>query len=283
MYRISKYHIGQQDAENLMKTVSLQRKGLMLVTLTNFDNASAPAIARGSICDVANTLFESAGESILGTAVEGQNYIKLVPTSDDNIAAYYTQDSPTWNAELGGWYGVGDSSNHRFIAGFSFSLSAYTEKFFLRDIDSFNNRKYGNGKFRQLNKIITPAVDANSANIQTAYINNANISIANLEKIFSQNEIEISVSIPKNTYFHIKYPTTIVLSTYTISSDLFIDELYFVTLSGNIILPSHQVISINPGTYMITSNRPESILTFKLCGAFGISSMTLSDIFEAES
>jgi len=95
MYRISKYHIGQQDAENLMKTVSLQRKGLMLVTLTNFDNTLAPAIERGSICDVANTLFESAGETILGTAVNGQNYIKLVPTSDDNIAAYYTQSAPT--------------------------------------------------------------------------------------------------------------------------------------------------------------------------------------------
>ncbi|HQE59386.1 MAG TPA: hypothetical protein PLA54_09370, partial [Spirochaetota bacterium] len=65
-----------------MKTVSLQRKGLMLVTLTNFDNTLAPAIARGSICDVANTLYESAGETILGTARNGQNYIKLVPTSD---------------------------------------------------------------------------------------------------------------------------------------------------------------------------------------------------------
>jgi len=268
-----------------MKTVSLQRKGLMLVTLTNFGNTSAPKIARGSICDVANTLFESAGESILGTAVEGQNYIKLVPTSDDNIAAYYTRTAPVWNAELGGWYGVGDSSNHRFIAGFSFSLSAYTEKFYLRDIDSFNNRKYGNGKFRQLNKITTPAVDVNSANIQNAYINNAIISTANIEKIFSQNEIEISVSIPKNTVFHIKYPTTIVLSTYTISSssNVLIDELYFVTSSGSIPIISNQVIFINPGTYKITSNRPESILTFKLCGAFGISSMTLSDIFEAAS
>ncbi|HPM35719.1 MAG TPA: hypothetical protein PLE16_14095, partial [Spirochaetota bacterium] len=111
MYRISKYHIGQQDAENLMKTVSLQRKGLMLVTLTNFENTSAPAIARGSICDVANTLYESAGEAIRGTAVNGLNYIKLRPTSDDNIAAYYTQAAPAWSAELGGWYGVGESAN----------------------------------------------------------------------------------------------------------------------------------------------------------------------------
>ena len=131
MYRISKYHIGQQDAENLMKTVSLQRKGLMLVTLTNFENTSAPAIARGSLCEVANTLYESAGEAILGTAVNGLNYIKLRPTSDDNIAAYYTQAAPAWNAELGGWYGVGDSANHRYVASFLLLSGLYYEKKYL--------------------------------------------------------------------------------------------------------------------------------------------------------
>ena len=144
MYRISKYHIGQQDAENLMKTVSLQRKGLMLVTLTNFDNTLAPAIARGSICDVANTLYESAGETILGTARNGQNYIKLVPTSDDNIAAYYTQTDPVWSAELGGWYGVGDSANHRYIASFRLSSDQkYRDKKYLYNPDSNRvKRKY---------------------------------------------------------------------------------------------------------------------------------------------
>ena len=138
MYRISKYHIGQQDAENLMKTVSLQRKGLMLVTLTNFENTSAPEIARGSLCDVANTLYESAGESILGTAVEGMNYIKLIPTSDDNIGAYYSQTAPVWNAELGGWYGVGDSINHRYVAGFTLDSNGnYKDKYYLSDQDSY--------------------------------------------------------------------------------------------------------------------------------------------------
>lgn len=285
MYRISKYHIGQQDAENLMKTVSLQRKGLMLVTLINFENTSAPAIARGSICDVANTLFESAGESILGTAVEGQNYIKLLPTSDDNIAAYYTQSAPTWNAELGGWYGVGDSANHRYIAGLTLSGSIFKDKYILKDELSLFNRFLGNGDFYQSKKIVTPSAEITnlagaSANVGSVNADSAIISSAQINKITSYTLGEISITKPKDAQFIIKQPTTIILGTYYISSTEIVDSLSIITSSGSKNLNASSVMSINPGKYKISSGRTGTTVTFTLCGAFGISNMLLANIFE---
>ena len=279
MYRISKYHIGQQDAENLMKTVSLQRKGLMLVTLINFENTLAPAIARGSICDVANTLYESAGETILGTARNGQNYIKLVPTSDDNIAAYYTQSAPTWNAELGGWYGVGDSANHRYIAGLTLSGSIFKDKYILKDELSLFNRFLGNGDFYQSKKIVTPSAEITNLAGASANVGSVNADSAQINKITSYTLGEISITKPKNAKFIIKQPTTIILGSYYISSTEIYDSLWIITSSGPKKL-NGPVMSINPGKYKISSDRPGTTVTFTLCGAFGISNMLLADIFE---
>ncbi len=281
MYRISKYHIGQQDAENLMKTVSLQRKGLMLVTLTNFENTSAPEIARGSICDVANTLFESAGESILGTAVEGMNYIKLIPTSDDNIAAYYTQSAPTWNAELGGWYGVGESANHRYIAGFSLSGSSFSNKFLLTDRLSLYNRYYGTGGyygtgvFYQDEKIVTPL----------ASIDHIVADRMDCARTSGYHD----VSLEANQVFTIFKPTTIILPSYSTPPPYPVD--YTVTVeyrslkSHSSSLYWHQFndpsspirsMSLNPGEYRI-----DGTCTIKVCGGYGyIDGAALSAILD---
>jgi len=271
MYRISKYHIGQQDAENLMKTVSLQRKGLMLVTLTNFENTSAPEIARGSICDVANTLFESAGESILGTAVEGQNYIKLVPTSDDNIAAYYTQSAPAWSAELGGWYGVGESANHRYIAGFSLSGSSFSNKFLLTDRLSLYNRYYGTGVFYQDEKIVTPLASID-------HIVADRMDCANTSGYYD-------VSLAANQVFTIFKPTTIVLPSYSTPPPYPIP--YTVTVEYKSAVsekwyqfndPSSPIrsMSLNPGVYRI-----DRACTIKVCGGYGyINGTALSVILD---
>ena len=264
MYRISKYHIGQQDAENLMKTTSLQRKGLMLVTLTNFDNASAPAIARGSLCEVANTLYESAGEAILGTAVNGQNYIKLVPTSDDNIAAYYTQSAPTWNAELGGWYGVGESANHRYIAGFSLSGSSFSNKFLLTDRISLYNRYYGTGVFYQDEKIVTPLASID-------HIVADRMDCARTSGFYD-------VSLEANQVFTIFKPTTIILPSYSSNPHTVIVEYKSVTLWHQFNDPSSPIrsMSLNPGKYRI-----DRACTIKVCGGYGyIDSAALSVILD---
>ena len=264
MYRISKYHIGQQDAENLMKTVSLQRKGLMLVTLTNFDNTLAPAIARGSICDVANTLYESAGETILGTAVEVQNYIKLVPTSDDNIAAYYTQAAPAWNAELGGWYGVGESANHRYIAGFGLYGSSFCNKFLLTDRLSLYNRYYGTGVFYQDEKIVTPL--ASIDRILADRIIAERMDCAKTSGFYD-------VSLAKNQVFTIFKPTTIILPSYSSSGPGPDPSYYTVRVeyrSGEFWYRFNdpygpiRSMSLNPGEY-----RVDRACTIQVCGGYG--------------
>ncbi|HPY04076.1 MAG TPA: hypothetical protein PL161_12715, partial [Spirochaetota bacterium] len=213
-----------------------------------------------------------AGESILGTAVEGQNYIKLVPTSDDNIAAYYTQSAPTWNAELGGWYGVGDSANHRYIAGFTFNLSSYTEKFFLYDVESLTNRRYGSGELNQTLKILTPE----------AIIDKASIS----NVISYKPTGYYLVTVQGLNSFTIKKPVTIVLPIYSTEGPY---PIYYTatleicegTLWHQCNDPSSpaRAIAVNPGTYRIKETGSHEL---KLCGGFGfVQGTPLEEIFTA--
>ena len=283
MYRISKYHIGQQDAENLMKTVSLQRKGLMLVTLTNFANTSAPAIARGSICDVANTLYESAGETILGTARNGQNYIKLVPTSDDNIAAYYTQAAPAWSAELGGWYGVGDSINHRYVAGFSLDSNGnYKDKYYLSDQDS-----YGTGLLYQPKSV--KYEDIHAVNLSFDKIDNtllnANKSVAVGGTLTVKKPCRITLPKVEITYKGFEYDgerwvsdvTRKVTYNYTLSSApfwgfLYLPKSYVFSLPS---IPDSYTASDFKNSIRITSIPTSGTIT--VIDAVG-SGLTLADV-----
>ena len=118
---VNLYGVGDVDLTALMNTVDLQRVNRLALSLTNYDNTALPAIAAGSLAEVAGTWFKfTAEEAITGWAgvAVGAAYIKLVPagTDPDEVTAEFTDTAPTWSDAKQGWYGTGGAANHRYIA-----------------------------------------------------------------------------------------------------------------------------------------------------------------------
>ena len=120
--QVNLYAIGDVDLQAIMNTVDLQRVTFQGLSLTNYDNTSLPAIAAGSLAEVAGTLFKfTVEEAITGwgaIANDTAAYIKLVPagTTPDEVTAEFTDTAPTWSDAKQGWYGTGGAANHRYIA-----------------------------------------------------------------------------------------------------------------------------------------------------------------------
>lgn len=106
---------------DLMNTADGTFIGKHQVSLTNYDNTSLPAVAIGSIVEVNGTLYKFTTESaISGSAVDGTNYILLVPSGDPalgtaTVTPTWSQTSPTWSDSKQGWYGTGGSANYRYL------------------------------------------------------------------------------------------------------------------------------------------------------------------------
>jgi len=106
---------------DLMNTADATFIGRHQVSLTNYDNTSLPAIAIGSIVENNGALFKFAVETaISGTAVDGTNYILLVPSGDPslgtaNVTPTWSQTAPAWSDSKQGWYGTGGSANYRYL------------------------------------------------------------------------------------------------------------------------------------------------------------------------
>jgi len=104
-----------------MNTADATFIGRHQVSLTNYDNTSLPAIAIGSIVENNGALFKFVVETaISGTAVDGTNYILLVPSGDPslgtaNVTPTWSQTAPTWSDSKQGWYGTGGSANYRYL------------------------------------------------------------------------------------------------------------------------------------------------------------------------
>ncbi len=119
---INLYAVGDVDLTALMNTVDLQRVTYQGLSLTNYDNTSLPAIAAGSLAEVAGALFKFASEeAITGWGAISNDtaaYIKLVPagTDPDTVTAEFTDTAPTWSDAKQGWYGTGGAANHRYVA-----------------------------------------------------------------------------------------------------------------------------------------------------------------------
>lgn len=102
--------------------------GLMELSLTNYNNTSLPAIAAGSIIEVAGSLYQFASETaISGSASAGMNYIYMVPSGSD-LTPTWTTTAPTWDAAKQGWYGTGGAATYRYVASVYLSGANYVGK-----------------------------------------------------------------------------------------------------------------------------------------------------------
>ncbi len=120
---INLYGVGDVDLTALMNTVDLQRVTFQGLSLTNYDNTALPAIAAGSLVEVAGALFKFASEEAItgwgGIGDDTPAYIKLVPagTDPDTVTAEFTDTAPVWSDAKQWWYGTGGAANHKYIGG----------------------------------------------------------------------------------------------------------------------------------------------------------------------
>lgn len=137
---VNLYGVGDVDLTALMDTVDKQRVTYRGLSLTNVDNDNEPAIAAGSLIEVAGALFKFTSEEAItgwsGISNDTDAYIKIVPagTSPDTVTAVFTDTAPTWSDAKQGWHGTGGSANHRYVAGVKrgTSSSDYWEKYLIK-------------------------------------------------------------------------------------------------------------------------------------------------------
>lgn len=94
------------------------RKGKFGLSLTNYNTTSLPAIASGSWCEVAGSIYKWTIEEAISGSLSSSavNYIKLVPSGSGDTAivtATWTTSAPTWSDAYQGWY----DGTSRYIGG----------------------------------------------------------------------------------------------------------------------------------------------------------------------
>ena len=124
--QINDYGVGDTNLTSLMNTADTQRIGYHSVSLTNYATTTVPAVAEGSVVEIAGALFEfQADEAISGSPANGTVYIKLTPSGTSVTAAFSTV-APSWDDEKQGWYEA--ASNNRYLNfGMVKSGASYTK------------------------------------------------------------------------------------------------------------------------------------------------------------
>ena len=129
--RVNNYSPSTTDLTSVMGTLDGTRTGYLALSLTNYNSTSRPAIAAGSLVEVAGTLFRFSTEEIISTAsvtstAANMHYIRLVPSSSECSAQFSTTVS-VWRDDLQGYY-YSTSSNDRVVGYAYFTGADYIHK-----------------------------------------------------------------------------------------------------------------------------------------------------------
>ena len=130
-YRVNNYDTSTANITSLMETIDATRTGYIALSLTEYDSTVVPAIAGGSLVEVAGSLFRfSTTEAISTTGVTStaaqMYYIRLVPTSSQCSAQFSTTAS-AWREDLQGYY-HSTTSNNRVVGATYFTGADYIGK-----------------------------------------------------------------------------------------------------------------------------------------------------------
>lgn len=164
-----------KDMSSVLASLEGQRIDFMSISLTNWDNTTVPEIAAGSFLNLDGSLFIfSANEFIIGTPIDGELYIKIIPSIDGLTAtAEWTSVAPVWNDGKQGFY----SGNERYVAVMFKAGGSYANKTILKRREDFVFRRYGNGNVTvETGKTLTSTI----SNIGTANTSITNATIATL-------------------------------------------------------------------------------------------------------
>ena len=96
-----------------LEQLQTQRIGYMAVSLTNYDSDLEPAVAEGSVLEIAGALFEAAAnEPIAGWGPIGNSTDVYIKINAATLCAEFTTTPPTWSTSKQGWY----DALHRYLA-----------------------------------------------------------------------------------------------------------------------------------------------------------------------
>lgn len=132
-----------EDWETTWPQIEYARKGMLGLSLTNYDNDSLPQIASGSWVEVAGSIYKAtSNESISGSPTSDSiNYIKMVPGGSGDTAYVtptWTTSAPTWSDAYQGWY----DGTSRYVAGCFYDGTNYKLKFIYFDRDCGIEEQY---------------------------------------------------------------------------------------------------------------------------------------------
>lgn len=106
--RVNNYSPSTADLTSLMATVDGDRVGYSAVSLTEYLSTSRPAIAGGSLIEIAGALFRFSTTEAISTAgvtstAAQYYYIRFSPSSSECSVGFSTTE-PTWRTDLQGLY-----------------------------------------------------------------------------------------------------------------------------------------------------------------------------------
>lgn len=128
--KIDNFSTSDVNLTAIMDTLQATRQGHFRLSLTEIDTTTEPEIAAGSIIDLNGSLvYFDADEAIGGTASDGIVYVKLIYSSGA-VTAEYTSTAPTFDTSKNGWYGMGASAGHRYVAKMIKADASYTGKMY---------------------------------------------------------------------------------------------------------------------------------------------------------
>jgi len=126
------------DWNKLIARTTEQGGGFISIGLGNIDNADVPSITAGSRLEVNRAFFHVQSDAAItgNIGAAGRKYIYACPvmvSESPSLSFVYSDITPAWNAEKGGWYQAG--TQDRAVATFYYSGGNYQTKI----IGSFPN------------------------------------------------------------------------------------------------------------------------------------------------
>ena len=123
---------GDTDRNSFITLLQKTSKGFIAIALTHYGDTTAdPKIDLGSYVEVNGAVY-TFGDSLALTGDSGDSgdvWFKVV-SDGDSCSFQVSGDSGTWNGLKNGYYGTGDSANHRYIGGSVRDINGnYTYKF----------------------------------------------------------------------------------------------------------------------------------------------------------
>lgn len=135
--KLNDFGSGDANLEAIMATLNRAYKGMIEVSLSNFDFPFSPKVESGSIFDVNGALFVLTGdESISGFSsipVDTEFYVVYDESANGFI---YSANAPTWSDGKQGWY----NGNDRYLFSlYKYNSSSYADKALMKNSNGSNS------------------------------------------------------------------------------------------------------------------------------------------------